>query len=266
MEKKDEVFVISQIGDEGSPIRKRADVIADLIVKPVASEFNQTILRSDRDYTPGPITPQLLKSILTARIVVADLTGKNPNVYYELAFAQSFGVPVVMLVDKTSSLPFDVKDERMITIGDSEGTVDMPAGEEAKRKLREMFRIVLDEGYKPYSIVNEVASVQNIESMSPADPVASELAALNRRMDQVQELVSSSTSRANSTFRVVDVRQLMKFVETYATQHQIVNEVELDELITDQTSYSFDEWVRDLVQKLPDERRKPTQDFDDIPF
>ena len=266
MEKKDEVFVISQIGDEGTPIRKRADVIADLIVKPVASESNLTILRSDRDYTPGPITPQLLKSILTARVVVADLTGRNPNVYYELAFAQSFGVPVVMLVDKTSSLPFDVKDERMITIGDSEGTVDMPAGEEAKRKLREMFRVVLDEGYKPYSIVNEVASVQNIESMSPADPVAAELAALNRRIDQIHEAVSSPISRSNSTFRVVDMRQLMKFVETYATFHNIVDERELDDLITEQTSPTFNEWVRELVPRLPDERRKKTQDFDDIPF
>jgi hypothetical protein len=123
VEKKDQVFVISQIGPPNTKVRERANVIADLIVEPVAKQLDLRCLRSDRDPTPGPVTPQILRSILASRVVVADLTGRNPNVYYELCFAQSFGVPVVMLVNYTSSLPFDVKDKRMIPIGDDEGLI-----------------------------------------------------------------------------------------------------------------------------------------------
>lgn len=265
MEKKDELFVVSQIGDEGTLIRKRADVIADLIVEPVALDFGLKTERSDRDPTPGPITPQILKSILSSRAVVVDLTGRNPNVYYELCFAHSFGVPVVMLVDKTSSLPFDIKDERVISIGDNEGTIDMPAGEEAKKKLRDALNVVLEEGYEPRSIVTEVASVQNIESMSPADPVASELAALNRRIEQVYEKVSSSAARSSSAYRIIDLQQLTNFVSHLAVQRGIVSKADLDNLITETTSDAFDDWVAETKRKVAEEDINE-EDFDDVPF
>lgn len=124
VEKKDEVFVISQIGGEGTPTRERANEIADFIVEPVAKEFGLEVDRSDRDPTPGPITSKLLRSILSSRIVVADLTGNNPNVFYELAFAHSFGLPVVILTDKAENLPFDLKNERVIPLND-EGSIGL---------------------------------------------------------------------------------------------------------------------------------------------
>ena len=43
------------------------------------------------------------------------LTYENPNVYYELAVAQSACRPVVIMIEKGSSLPFDVKDFRVLT-------------------------------------------------------------------------------------------------------------------------------------------------------
>ena len=184
VEKKDDVFVISHIGGEDTAIRDRENVIADFIVRPVAQEFELEVDRSDRDPTPGPITSKLLRSILSSRIVVADLTGNNPNVFYELSFANSFGLPVVILTDKAENLPFDRKNERVISLND-EGSIGMQQGECAKRKLREAFNVVLREDYKPNSLVTEVASVQNIESMTPDNPIASELAALKESVNQI---------------------------------------------------------------------------------
>jgi hypothetical protein len=57
----------------------------------------------------------------TSGTVVADLTGGNPNVYYEPCFSHSFGLPVVILIDQADNLPFDIKNERVIALGD-EGT------------------------------------------------------------------------------------------------------------------------------------------------
>ena len=262
VEEKERVFIISPIGDEGTPIRNRADVIADYIVAPVAEEFDLRVDRSDRDPTPGPITSKLLRSMLDSRIIVADLTGHNPNVFYELCFAHSFGLPVVILIDKAENLPFDTKNERAISLGD-EGSIDMQQGEIAKQKLRDAFNKVLEEGYKSNSLVNEVAGVQNIENMTPEDPVASELQAIKQRVDQIYKAVGTSGSSKQSGFRQADVTSLLKLVESFIAAGNVSTE-KLNDLVTDKTSDTFDEWVSKM--KRVHEAQILEADLEDLPF
>ena len=270
VEKQDQVFVISRIGNEGDPVRERADVIADYIVAPVAKEFGLKVDRSDRDATPGPITSRILRSLLASKVVVADLTGSNPNVFYELSFAHSFGLPVVILIDKAENLPFDVKNERVIPLGD-DGSIGMQQGEVAKRRLRESFKIVLAEGYTPNSLVNEVANVQNIESMTPEDPVASELQAIKRRVDQIYSSMgaSTSTSKSSSQYRQADVTSLFKFVESFVNSEKVTSE-QLKSLVTQSTSDAFDNWVEEMLATYSDQISQADlvdfDNFDDIPF
>lgn len=261
VEKVEQAFVISQIGGEGTPTRQRADVIADYIIAPIAKEFELSVERSDRDPTPGPITSALLRSLLASRVVVADLTGENPNVYYELCFAHSFGLPVVILVDKAENLPFDIKNERVIPLGD-EGLIDMRQGEVAKRRFREALKVVLQEGYKPNSLVNEVAGVQNIESMTPENPVASELAALKQRVDQIHSTVVAPR-RGENPFRQADLNVLMELVEGLIGRAELTSS-EIDNLITGSTSDRFDGWVSSMQERYSD--KIVEADIGDIPF
>ncbi len=62
----------------------------------------------------GTITDQMFREIVNADVCVALLTGFNPNVFYELAVAQAAARPLVILIEKGQSLPFDVKDLRCI--------------------------------------------------------------------------------------------------------------------------------------------------------
>ena len=263
MENKNHVFIISQIGDQGTEARKWADIVADSIVEPVVNELGLQILRSDRDPTPGPITPQILNSILSARAVIADLTGRNPNVYYELCFAHSFEKPVVLLVDDPSSLPFDVKSERVITLANNEGTIDLPTGDAAKKDLREALDVVLAEGYEPRSIINEVANVRSIDNMAPSDPMATEISALSRRVEQIYEQVASPQGGQDSPYKVADVKQLTKLVKKLAIEQRPVNREDIAELWSNKISPAFDEWVNERLQEFPEFNE---QDFDDIPF
>ncbi len=114
-------FFISQIGEKGTPERMRADEVYGLMVKPVCEELGIEIGRADLETAPGPVTQKMVRSLLEADIVIADLTGRNPNVNYELGIAHSFGRRVVVLVDSAKSLPFDTKDERAIEIGGDSG-------------------------------------------------------------------------------------------------------------------------------------------------
>ncbi len=49
-------------------------------------------------------------------MVIADLTGANPNVYYELAIRHAVKKPIIQLISKGEKLPFDVGDMRTIPI------------------------------------------------------------------------------------------------------------------------------------------------------
>ena len=107
-------FVISPIGPENSGIRKNADYVFEKIIKPAMDVCDFKAFRSDHLDKPGRITDQMFEAIFNADLCIADLTGRNPNVYYELAIAQSAKRPVIILINKKTKLPFDVRDLRCI--------------------------------------------------------------------------------------------------------------------------------------------------------
>ena len=170
-------FVITQIGGTGSDMRQRADDVSRFIVQPALEGFDLDLKRSDEDPTPGSITVQIVRSIITADVVIADLTGKNPNVYYELALAHAFNRPVVILVDDPSSLAFDMKDQRVIAIGDK-GTIGAREAEDAVRQFARQLEVVLAPEYEPDSLVNQAGRTQVLHDLasSSGDPVAEEIA------------------------------------------------------------------------------------------
>jgi hypothetical protein len=107
-------FVISPIGAEGSPVRRHADDVFDYLIKPAAEECGLDAIRSDHLHEPGRISEQMFREIMTGDCCVAVLTGHNPNVFYELALAQAVGTPVVTLIEKGDTLPFDIQDLRCV--------------------------------------------------------------------------------------------------------------------------------------------------------
>ncbi len=111
---KKKCFVISPIGAEGSPEREKADtVLKYLIKKALLPEFD--VLRADDDTNPGAITPRIVQSILEADLVVADITGANANVFYELAIAHGYRKPTVHIQESSERPPFDIKDMRILS-------------------------------------------------------------------------------------------------------------------------------------------------------
>jgi hypothetical protein len=107
-------FVISPIGAEGSVVRQHADDVFDYIIKPAVEDCGLLALRSDHLQEPGRISEQMFREIVTGDCCVALLTGHNPNVFYELAVAQTVGTPVVALIEKSEPVPFDIQDLRCV--------------------------------------------------------------------------------------------------------------------------------------------------------
>jgi hypothetical protein len=73
-------------------------------------------LRADQISEPGLITPQVIRHVINDPLAIADLSGPNPNVFYELAIRHAIGKPLVQIIQKDEKIPFDVMGMRTIPV------------------------------------------------------------------------------------------------------------------------------------------------------
>ena len=70
--------------------------------------------RADDFYGAGHIMEDILEGIVHSEYIVADVTGKNPNVFYELGLAHAARKPVVFVAGDIEDVPFDVRHLRVV--------------------------------------------------------------------------------------------------------------------------------------------------------
>jgi hypothetical protein len=73
------------------------------------------VIRYHSESVHGSISEQILNDVLTADLVIADLTELTSNGFYELGVRHSTGLPTVLLAQVGHPLPFDHKDYRFVT-------------------------------------------------------------------------------------------------------------------------------------------------------
>ena len=129
-------FVISPIGDDGSEVRLRADRVLLHIIKPALQPLGYEIVRADSMPKTGMITSQIVNAIVDSDLVIADLTGHNPNVFYELAIRHCANKPYIHLIEKGDRLPFDIHGVRAIPISVNDIAVASAAVESIKDNVR----------------------------------------------------------------------------------------------------------------------------------
>lgn len=138
-------FYITPIGDEDSDIRKHSDLMLENIVAPALEEFGLTVVRADKISKPGMITKQILKYITNSKLVIADLSFHNPNVFYELAIRHMKGLPTVHLIRAADSVPFDISGFRTIKLDMSSIFTLVPQLDTYKSEIAAQVRNILSE-------------------------------------------------------------------------------------------------------------------------
>lgn len=85
------------------------------IFKPAIEQAGLAPVRADADiFGTGKIMDQVWRGIRNATVLVAELTSKNPNVFYELGLAHALEKPVVLVSSNTDDVPFDLQHIRVI--------------------------------------------------------------------------------------------------------------------------------------------------------
>jgi hypothetical protein len=70
--------------------------------------------RADDLFTPSSIVTDIWNYTKKAKMLLADLTGKNPNVFYELGLAHALAKPVILVAESMEDIPFDLRALRII--------------------------------------------------------------------------------------------------------------------------------------------------------
>ena len=109
-------FVISPIGRPCTTQRDNADEVLNMFIRPAAKNCGFAAYRGDDVSLPGMIVQQICDSILRDSLLFAYLKDGNPNVYYELAIAQTLRTPVVLLKDPEDVIPFGIGAQRVISL------------------------------------------------------------------------------------------------------------------------------------------------------
>jgi hypothetical protein len=80
-------------------------------IKDVCETLTMKCERADDIYSQRPIFSTILHSIMSSEVIIADLTGKNPNVFYETGIAHSLREPqsVILISQSLEDVPFDLR-------------------------------------------------------------------------------------------------------------------------------------------------------------
>jgi hypothetical protein len=104
-------------------------------VEPIISSRSGKCSRLDESNPAGRITDRLLREIQVAAFTIADVTGSRPNVMWEVGYAMALQKPTILLTQKITEIPFDIKD--MLTLEYSRNNL-------SKTLSQPLRRIVLD--------------------------------------------------------------------------------------------------------------------------
>jgi hypothetical protein len=87
----------------------------DKVFRPAVEKARLTAVRADADiFGTGKIIDQVWRGINAAKVLIAELTARNPNVFYELGLAHALNKPVILISSKETDVPFDLQHIRVV--------------------------------------------------------------------------------------------------------------------------------------------------------
>lgn len=114
-EQEKKCFIITPIGDTSSETFRMAKGVIESVIKPLLSQYGYTDIKPSYEINQtGMITTQIINRIIDDDLVIANLTGNNPNVMYELCLRHVVAKPIIHICQTGTNLPFDIKDNRTI--------------------------------------------------------------------------------------------------------------------------------------------------------
>jgi hypothetical protein len=102
-----DIFVLMPFADDLLPVYQDH-------IRSTAEDIGLSILRADDVFATTSIIADIWQAINNCKLVIADCTGRNPNVFYEIGIAHTVGKPTVLITQSMDDIPFDLRHIRCI--------------------------------------------------------------------------------------------------------------------------------------------------------
>jgi len=210
-------FIVTPIGEPNSEINQKAFGLIKAVMQPVLEKFNYKPIAASDISVPGSINKQIIIRLYEDDLVIANLTGLNPNVMYELAVRHAVKKPVVIMAEKGTKLPFDLVDQRCIFYSDTLHGVDA-----AKDSLEAFLASALTEEQITNPIYDSLQEQKILKDISEVDKP---LSYILERLDQLEN--NLLRTKRQSQFEADAISMNLEYNILIAkSDHDIVKQIE----------------------------------------
>lgn len=107
------------------------------VIKCVCKEMGFKAIRVDECFNSSMVISDIVNLIAESKVIIAEITPQNPNVYYEVGYAHALNKPTILLAETTEKLPFDISPFRVLVYENSiSGKAQVEEG--LRKHLREI--------------------------------------------------------------------------------------------------------------------------------
>ncbi len=238
-------FIITPIGPDDSIIRRQADGVIDAVIEPVLMDLGFEVTVAHRMNEGGSITRQVIQNVINSELVVANLTGLNPNVMYELAIRHAIRKPLVQICEKDTNLPFDISEQRTIFYtNDMKGTVEL------KTNFKAMVANAIEDDKIDNPIYRAIQSDIIINSTDIADSDKYLLSRMDQLESNIMRMMKNIKGPNDNSFNSSSIKtDILKYYtqnERQRIQNVLLNIVDKSKF----TTYEAQESLRDIGIEL----------------
>ncbi len=184
-------FIITPVGLEGSDIRIETNGIIEAVIKPVL-ETEYKIIAAHLSIDSVLITKEIIQSIYDSDLVIANLSGSNPNVMYELSLAHALRKPVVHIIKDGEKPPFDISAQRYISY-----TNNMIGVVQLKEQLKIFVDSVMREGCNISNPITDTIDNISVKSSERSLSLDDGLNMISQRLSNIEKIIYRSSKYRN---------------------------------------------------------------------
>jgi hypothetical protein len=173
--------------------------------------------RADDLYRPSTIINDIWSYAQSAKIILADLSGKNANVFYELGLAHALAKPAILITESMDDVPFDLRALRVLVYNKNEPKWGEILQEKITSSIREVLSIPLQSVLPAFLTVKPEAKTKAVTEHEK------QFLELKREIDLLRNEVSRDRTRG--VIRTIPSSEARERIEMYARKGMELPEI-----------------------------------------
>jgi hypothetical protein len=174
------------------------------IYRPAISDSGLDPHRADDLFRPSTIVNDIWSYTKRAKLILADLSGKNPNVFYELGLAHALAKPAILVADSMDNVPFDLRALRVLVYEKNAPDWGNILREKVKSAIAEVLRSPAE------AVLPAFLDTKGTGPKPTLTPQEKEIAELRQQFDLLREEMRSRGRGSDHTISPPEAAEMIK--------------------------------------------------------